>query len=167
MNAPMLAVTILGSMLGGGRLPSWLSDYHQAQATGAIQQKPLAIFFAAGANNAAKVAVEGKLDAQAMDLLAGKYLPVFIDTSSVDGAKLARGFEIRNGVGLVISDRTGSMQAFWHEGQLSNQNLARYLGKYADARTVARTETASQSRTSFYPAEAPGNSGTDSNYCPT
>ena len=62
-------------------------------------------------------------------------------------------FEIRRGQGVVLSDRTAATQAFWHQGQLSNQSLTRYLQKYGDDQTVVRTtETVNMSRTSFYPS---------------
>ena len=93
------------------------------------------------------------MDAAGTKLLADKYVCVYADTASPAGKALAAMFDVQRDQGVVLSDRTGATQAFWHQGQLSNQNLARYLQKYADDQTVVRTtETVNMSRTSFYPS---------------
>jgi hypothetical protein len=56
---------------------------------------------------------------------------------------------------MVISDRAGSHQAFWHQGDMSNQDMARCLETYADPRMVVQTTApATTSRDSSYPAQA-------------
>ena len=64
-----------------------------------------------------------------------------------------RDFELSGGTGLVISDRTGQLQAFRHEGALDGADLKAYLERYgAPERAVTATETHSASRTSLYPS---------------
>ncbi len=69
------------------------------------------------------------------------------------GRDLARKFEVTSSFGLVISDRTGGHQAFWHEGMLTADALEGYLTKYADPqRPLVTTETSRPaSWISYYP----------------
>ena len=155
MNTPTLALIVLSSLLPDRQNAAWHSDYHKAQTLSSAQKKPLALIFGAGSQGLSKVSQEGKLDTPAMQLLADKYICVYADIASPSGKSLAAMFEIQRGQGVVLSDRTGATQAFWHQGQLSNQSLTRYLQKYGDDQTVVRTtETVNMSRTSFYPASS-------------
>ncbi len=130
--------------------PSWRDDYSAARREGAAQQKPLAVFLGAGKAGREKVAREG-LGAEARRLLAQRYICVHVDTATERGKSLARSFEVPGGVGLVISDRTGDLQAFRHEGALSENDLKDYLERYSAADRVATTtETHGSTRTSFY-----------------
>jgi hypothetical protein len=51
-----------------------------------------------------------------------------------------------DGLGIVISSRKGDLQAFRHEGDLSNAQLVRYLRKYADPAYVVRATHENPSR---------------------
>src|SRR5262245_38819627 len=119
--------------------PAWQNDYFAAQKQGETQNKPLAVFLAPGENGWDRVSREGGLEKEVKQLLADKYIPVFVNTDTDAGKRLARAFEMSSGKGIVISDRTGAVQAFWHEGALSNQNLARYLQRYSDPNLAVRT----------------------------
>src|SRR5262249_47736318 len=67
----------------------------------------------------------------------------------------ARDFEVSEGVGLIISDRTGQLQAFRHEGTLAGDDLTSYLERYsATGRVAQTTETHQSQRTSY--AAGPG-----------
>jgi hypothetical protein len=132
--------------------PSWRSDYTLALKEGQSSKRPLAIFVASGPEGWDKVSKDGGLDKEAKELLTTRYVCVYIDTSGEHGRRLADEFEITNGHGLVIGDSTGAKQAFWHAGKLSNDDLDRYLRKYADPdRVIAKTETLADAR----PAAAP------------
>src|SRR5262249_47401247 len=99
-----------------------------------------------------KLAREGSLGNQAKKLLADRYVCVHIDTTTERGRQLASDFEVGD-VGLVISDRSGRLQAFHHAGDLAGDDLSQYLERYADVgHTVQATDTHATSRTSFYPA---------------
>ena len=66
-----------------------------------------------------------------------------------------RSFEIRDGLGLVLSDRSGAYQAFWSQGTLTNEDLVRNLQKYANLTSVRVTETAGRS-SNYPPGEEQG-----------
>src|SRR5262249_28557257 len=97
---------------------TWVRDYQEARQQAASKSKPLAVFLARGRAAAEKVARDG-LSAEARRQLASNYIAVAIDTSTEQGRGLAERFEMPTGQGLVISDRTGRLQAFRHEGELS------------------------------------------------
>src|ERR1017187_9380090 len=62
------------------------------------------------------------------------------------GKKFAQEFGITGNVGVVLSDRAGSTQAFWHQGDMTSKVLAGYLQKYA----------APQARSSLKSSASPG-----------
>ena len=171
MNTSILVLA--GALLAGQTAtPTWHGNYGQAQQQAAAQKKPLVVVFGSGANGWAKVVRAESPAADVTKMLSDSYICVYIDTASPAGKKIAQSFDITGNVGIVISDRAGTTQAFWHPGDMSNQNMVRYLQKYADPQVVVRgTETASNtSRTSFYPASA-SEEGTaapaSSSYCPS
>jgi hypothetical protein len=87
--------------------------------------------------------------------LAEHYVCVYVDTEQSSGENLASAFDISEGPAVVISDPTGSVQAFRHEGELTNQKLGQYLRRYADPeRKVDSTETVATQRVSYYPQQA-------------
>jgi hypothetical protein len=127
--------------VGLANAPSWQTDYTAAQERAIAVQKPLAVVFGPGENGWQQIG-GGKLPAEAAQMLSDKYVCVFVDTSTPAGKEMATKFEIAGSVGLVISDRTGSKQAFWHQGTLPADTLASYLSRYADPqRPLVTTET--------------------------
>ena len=171
MNTSILTVVLTSALLAGQspQNPTWQNDYSQAQQQGAAQKKPLVVVFGSGANGWAKVVREASPSADVAKLLADKYVCVYVDTATPAGAKRAQSFGINGNVGIVISDRAGTSQAFWHQGDLPNQAMVTYLQKYSNQDVVVqRTETVS-TRTSFYPAnEAATNwDNIGSSYCPS
>lgn len=139
--------------------PAWQNDYYTAQKQGETQSKPLAVFLAPEENGYNKVSREGTLTRQVKQLLSESYIPVHVNTSTDEGKQLARAFEMTGDMGLVISDKTGAVQAFWYRGNLPNQELVRRLQRYSDPRLIVRiTETGTGGRMSFY--EPPGTTPT-------
>ena len=169
MNTAILTVVLTGALLAGqNATPTWRNDYRQAQQQAATAKKPLVVVFGSGANGWAKVIRAESPSVDVNKLLSDSYVCMYVDTTSPEGKKLAQNFEISGSVGIVISDRTGAMQAFWHQGDLSNQSMVHYLHKYAEPQLVVHgTETAGNtSRTSFYPtseSDAAGHSGWERN----
>jgi hypothetical protein len=137
--------------------PSWFTDYATASRQSMAAKKPLAVILGTGEAGWEKLDREGRLTTEAKGLLADKYVCVYVNTETPSGQRLAKAFEMPNGRGIVISDRTGDVQAFRHEGDLSNRDLVRYLERYADPdRKVRATESATVQRSSFYaPPAAP------------
>jgi hypothetical protein len=141
--------------------PAWLTDYSKASQIVARANKPLAVFLGAQAD---KVSSEGQLSPEAKQFLADNYVCLHIDPATAQGKQLASAFEMPGGIGIVISDRKGKVQAFRHEGSLDNTSLVRQLVYYADPQVVVRaTESNSGNRVSSYPpSEAPA-----AGSCPT
>lgn len=122
--------------------PTWLQDYNQARQQGQSEQKPVAVILAGGANGYQRIGRDGGIGKEANALLAARYVCVHVDTATEAGRNLARSFGLTGGLGIVISDRSGAYQAFFHEGDLSNVNLVRYLQRYGDPnRVFVATET--------------------------
>ncbi len=133
--------------------PSWHRDYGSAQQLGRTRQKPLAVFLGSGPAGWRQLSREGRLGDDAQRILAADYICVYIDTAQAPGKRLATAFEMPAGPGVVLSDRTGNLQAFHHAGNLGNEELVRYLRRYADPdRVVRRTETSREGGATHLPA---------------
>ncbi len=149
---------------------TWQPTYLQAQKMSADMKKPMAIAFGSGTDGWTKIVRDAAPAAEVTQVLSQKYVCVFIDTATPAGKKVAQDFGITQANGIVLSDRAGTMQAFWHQGDMTNQSMVSYLTKYAAPEVVVRgTETLSTTRTSFYPSnEADATWGTSgSSYCPS
>lgn len=134
----------------------WLRDYQSAQRLARNEQKPLAVVLGSGESGWQALCREGQLGHEAQRLLAADYVCVYIDTSEASGKRLAAALDIPNGPGLVISDRSGDLQAFSHAGVIGGEDLARYLRRYAERdRLVRRTESSSDTAEPATPAVQP------------
>jgi hypothetical protein len=161
MNTSILTVVLAGAMLAGQNgSPTWQTDYTTAQRVGAQQQKPVLVVVGNGANGWQQAIPNAS--AHVTQLMAQKYVCVYVDTATTNGKLLAYSLEI-HGAGLVISDRTGSYQAFWHQGDMTSDVLAQVLARYSDPNSAVRTTETNTSRTSFYPS----NGFQPANYAPT
>jgi hypothetical protein len=144
---------------------TWQNDYAAARRQGESAGKPLAVFIGSGKAGWEKVCRDD-MSSECKEALASKYVPCYIDVSTDEGRRLAPLFKV-NGTGLVISDRTGELVAFRHEGDLSGGDLGRYLTRYADpSRAVSTTEGTGSARTSYY-GPGDGTTTTQSYYGPT
>ena len=142
----MYTPTIVFAFIGLFSLdqPQWVKDYSLARQHGKEQRKPLAVFVASGKTGWDKISQEGQLDKEVHKILAAHYVCVYVDADKAPGERLANAFELTDRLGLVISDGTGALQAFWHAGGLANEDLVKYLLRYADPQRVTRrTETTS------------------------
>jgi hypothetical protein len=150
MNTSILSALLMASLFA----PAWRNDYSQAQREAAASKKPLVVVFGSGANGWSQVIRDRKPSDEVTKLLFSSYVCVYIDTDNAAGKRLAQNFELSGNVGLVISDRALTTQAFWHQGNLSHDNAVHYLQKYAQADVVTRgTETAAP-RYSYYPSQS-------------
>jgi hypothetical protein len=120
--------------------PQWQNDYREARLMALEGKKPLAVFIGSGVSGWEKVSAEGDLDPKVNELLKEKYVCVYINTDTATGKSLAKGFAVA-GKGLVISDKAGSTQAFYHDGELSKNLLEKALVRYADTAVAQGTET--------------------------
>ena len=132
---------------------AWESSYSHAKEQAAAQKRPLVIVFGPGSDSWTKVVKAESPAPEISKILAEKYVCLYVDTTTAAGRKLAADYEIANAVGLIISDRNLESQAFWHQGDMSNQSLMHYLTKYGDPSVVVRTtETVNTYRNSYYPS---------------
>jgi len=133
----------------GGLTPSavadrvaWQTDYAVARKQAEVEKKPLAVVIGSGANGWGKLSNVGKLESDVQQVLASQYVSLYVDSSTEDGQRLAEAFKVQGGLGLVISDRGGEVQAFRHSGDLTSASLQTYLQRFADPNLVVRrTET--------------------------
>jgi hypothetical protein len=132
---------------------SWQTDYTAAQKKAVAQQRPLAVVFGQGANGWQQLG-GGSLPPEAGRTLDDKYVCCYVDTTTPAGKALAKQFDLRGSIGLVVSDRTGNLQAFWHDGTMPADALSLCLARYGDPqRAVTTTDTnLNGSRASYYPA---------------
>ena len=137
---------------------SWMEDYRAARQQAAQIQKPLCVVLGQGQTGWQKLSDQGQLTKQTQQLLAQKYICVYVDTTTSDGKQLAKDFEVSSGLGIVISDKTGDLQAFRHQGNLTNAKLEKYLQTFSDTNrqvlsTISNPEnesTTTNVRTSYY-----------------
>src|SRR5262249_55230968 len=144
MYSVVFAVILNGPSLGlelDQTSVRWQDDYATASGKGRAAGKPLAVFFGPGGEGWRKLAREGALSADVVELLRSEYVALHVDTDSKAGKAWAAQFDVPQGVGLVISNRTGEVQAFHPSGQLADADLTRYLRRYAAAQSVTTTET--------------------------
>ena len=156
----------------------WQKDYSAALQKGKETGKPLAVFLGKGANGWQSVSKEGNIDAKATEVLADKYVCLYVDVSDESGKKVAEAFNLHDSTGLVISSPGGALQAYRHEGGLQSTELTQKLAHYSDPKqVVTTTEGGAIERTSLYPPTyyQPGSNGqmgtipgwTPPGYCPS
>jgi len=154
MYTSIVFVALSGSLVASSHYESlaWQKDYAQARQTGQTDKKPLAVFVGSGANGYDKVAREGNLSPEIQKALEG-YVCVYVDANTPEGQKLAADLAITGGSGLVLSDRTGEKQAFYHDGELSSADMQRWVTQFADPNVVVNTTmTNNSAHMSMYPS---------------
>lgn len=149
----LLALSGALSSNPGADSPLWLTDYAQARQQSKAAQKPIAVFIGSGAQGYDKLSRDGQLGKDIEQVLTANYVCLYLDMRAAASRQLAVAFEMPNGLGVVISDATGGLQAFRHEGDLEPSTLLAYLNRYADPNRTVRTTESNPPRTSFYPAE--------------
>lgn len=121
-------------------LPTWQADYRQAKVLAARDSKPLAVVIGSGSATWDSV-ISGQLSDQAAQTLRSGYVCVFVDVNSEAGKKLASAFEAGSTPTLILSDRTGEVQAYRHVGAIEADKVATVLTRYAEPnRAVTTTE---------------------------
>jgi hypothetical protein len=134
----MMVVLGLSPEIGSHSL-KWEHDYRQARSAAVSASKPLAVFVGAGAEGWRKVVHDCCLDSAAEKTLAERYVVVYVNQDTDDGRKIAESLQLSGKQGLVISDRTGKLQAFRQEGDLTASDLSQRLTRYADPAFIATT----------------------------
>jgi hypothetical protein len=123
----------------------WHHDYQTAYRIAAEQKKPLVVFLGHGENGISKLINDGTIDGLDTKTLDQSYVSLYIDSDAAKGKALAQSFEMTEGV--IISDRSGSLQAVRHEGAISKNELSQILTTYAQPnQPVITTEYRGRSR---------------------
>lgn len=131
---------------------NWRTNYSAAQVEGRKAGKPLAVFVGAGRSGYEQLVREGSLTDGARKLLGTDYVPVYLDTRKPENRQLLADLGITSGHGLVLSDRSGDLMAFHHDGTLTPAELSRQLRRFADPDLeINTTSTNTTQRDSFYP----------------
>ncbi|MCZ2343469.1 MAG: thioredoxin family protein [Bacteroidales bacterium] len=132
MISTSLALAVVAGFAAAGSLaqpPAWQPDYAVAYKTATLQQKPLAVFIGHGTKGYTDLITEGGMSAETAKMLSQKFVCLYVDTNTDAGQKLARSFEMTAGV--VVSDHTGTIQAFRHAGTLTATELTGQLARLA------------------------------------
>ena len=116
--------------------PAWTTDYRQAVGAASEFRKPIAVFITKGSQ--AQLTKGEGLSAEAAKLMKDGYVALHVDTNTANGQKLAASFELAEG--LIISDKTGGLQALRHAGTVTPTELSGYLAKYAGTEAVMTTD---------------------------
>lgn len=119
-------------------LPAWQLDYRQAKAQAAKEQKPLAVVIGRGSAGWDGV-LAGTLSDAAAQTLRNSYICVYVDAATESGKKLASEFSAASAPTLVISDKTGEIQAYRHSGAVEAARFETVLTRYADPNMVVTT----------------------------
>jgi hypothetical protein len=138
MYTSIIALAMVGAP-GDVPAPSW-QTYSQAGRLALEEKKPMAVFLGTGQRGWEQVA--GRLDTEAEKVLAAGYVCAYVDINTPEGKNLSQAFEMKNGIGVVLSDRKGENQVYRHEGTLSQTDLVRQLIRHSTS-----------TRTSLYPGE--------------
>lgn len=137
MFTSSVSAALISGLMASGSLESaqWRTSYRDAAAAATQARKPIAVFITAG--NPGKL-VTGGLGQETAKLLRDGFVPLSVDTATPAGKQLAASFNLTEG--LVISDRTGGLQALRHGGGVSDAELKSYLERFAGTAAVATTE---------------------------
>jgi hypothetical protein len=122
--------------------PNWITDYSEARKLSQTEGKPIAVLIGSGSTGYNEVSREGRLGKDNDRLLAKSYVCFYVDTASEEGRRLSRALEMDEPRGIVISNSKGTLQAFRHQGNLSNAELTQYLERFSNPNlVVSHTES--------------------------
>jgi hypothetical protein len=143
MYTSIVLTALAGLMVSRAPLTevAWSSDYSAARQSVTAEGKPLAVFFGSGENGYEQVCRDGTLSKASQDVLSNNYVCLYVDLESTAGRRLAKSFSITQSTGLVLSDSTGTKQAFRHNGAVSGKDLTVVLNKYSDPNLAVRSTT--------------------------
>jgi hypothetical protein len=149
MLTTSLSSVLFAAMAAAGLTPStagttWQTDYSTAARIAAESKKPMAVFIGQGKTGHTSLVTDGLGEAETK-ALSTSYVCLYIDAGTESGKKLATTFELTEGI--VISDRSGNLQAVRHEGPVTKSELNEYLKRYSEpTRIVTTTEYGGRAR---------------------
>jgi hypothetical protein len=111
-------------------------SYRQAKDIAAQAQKPLVVVIGSGSAGWDDVVA---MEDDTATAVRANFVCCYIDKNTERGAQLAREFEMVDTTGVVMSDRTGELQAFRRTGKMESAELHRAALRYSDPAFVVRT----------------------------
>jgi hypothetical protein len=149
-----LASFLVAPLAASAQEIAW-RGYHEGQEQGQKAGKPLAVFAGIGPAGPEQLIEEGSFSPEVRKILADGYVCVYLDANRPADATLIRQFGITRNKGVILSDRTGNVQAFFHDGTLVASDLTRQLRQFADPNVVVHTtHSNAPSRVSYYPPDS-------------
>src|SRR5262245_38336262 len=100
MHTSLVVLALLGAG-SAPKAPTWQESYGAAMREGKRLGKPVAVFVGRGKSGWLQVCRTGSLSATAVKRLQDRYVCVFVDANTTDGAALARAFRLTRG--LILS----------------------------------------------------------------
>jgi hypothetical protein len=154
-SVTLLALSTVVISSNAAEMPSWQSDYTTARKLGEGERKPVVVVFGSGKAGWNKLSKEGDLGKEVNLYLATHYVCLYLDLRNEAAQELASALEVTLATGIVITDGTGQVQAFRHQGDLDNVTLFRHLQRYSDSERLVRTtesnpESSPEPRPSYY-----------------
>jgi hypothetical protein len=140
MNTSILGAALFAALVPAHATtlaPSWINDYRLARELGSREHKPLVVVIGSGKSDWANLAKPAELDGSINETLRSSYVCLFVDTDTTAGQQLARSFEM-SGPGIVISTRSGEIEAYRKAGEVPANQLAKELVNHTDDNYVAR-----------------------------
>jgi hypothetical protein len=154
MYTSIVLIALTGSVVASSpEALTWEETYDQARQTGITEKKPLAVIFGSGPGGYAKVCRDGRLSPEVEKTLGDSYVCLYVDVNTAAGKQLASDFAISRGTGMVLSDRSGKLQAFYHDGDITDVDLSKWVSRFADPGVTVRTTMTNDSsaQVSMYP----------------
>jgi hypothetical protein len=140
MNASIMGVALVAALStahNAALAPSWQHDYRMARELGSRENKPLVVVIGSGKTDWANLAKPAEQDGSINQTLRSSYVCLFVDTDTTDGQQLARSFDM-SGPGVVISTRSGEVEAYRKAGEVPAGELAKELVNHTNDEYVAR-----------------------------
>ena len=109
--------------------PAWHHDYRQARELGERERKPLVVVIGSGKTPWANLSKVAEQDESINQTLLSSYVCLFVDTDTTEGQRLAKFFEMSQG--LVISDKSGEVQTYRQAGELSATQVSKALTNHS------------------------------------
>ena len=166
MYTSFAMLALVGSLVMPAPSPKpdlvWMRDYKLALNEGVKEGKPLAVFVGTGFGHYGDLAQDGALNDTIKRILADSYVCVYLDANSANQATLIQAFAVTKGKGIVLSDRSGRVQAYQHDGSITVAELTNQLQYFANPAapiqaTISNTDqsyyagTAGTFQQSYYP----------------
>jgi hypothetical protein len=143
MNSSIIGVALVAALFPAHNAtlaPSWHHDYRQARDVGSRENKPLVVVIGSGKTDWANLAKPAEQDGSINQTLRSSYVCLFVDTDTTDGQQLARTFDMA-GPGVVISNRSGEVEAYRKAGEVPAVELAKELVNHTNDDYVTKKLT--------------------------